>query len=294
VEAARAVLAARAGAAADRTAEGGKSRLDSRLDDESIIAMMTDLRARRATLPATALRVADAALRIADCDETRRSTALVRAALTVACEAAMREVDEGSASAARMDSKAMTPRATSTPALPPATRTPAPSLVALLGGYFEYMARLGDGTSTDRAISLHQRPVGDGTSTTNAAAPAAPYRFERSAWPAKAAVVGAISIEDPFESVGSIKPHDLGTPLTTATAATLRGEYKRAAALLARHRRTGANDKALLEELLRSGPSPHRRRAEDGEAYSEKEFIEWYGAEAGRAKWAAAEMASAE
>ena len=163
-----------------------------------------------------------------------------------------------------------------------------PSMATLLAAYFRYMAELTSGAG-GVAISLHEDPLGRGK-----ADGLPPYCFKQSRWPNRKAVAG-FSIEDPFETVRSIKPHDLCAPLTPKSYAVLQSEYQRAARLLNAHGDPSAPERRaerperraerLLEELLRSGPSPCRRLAEDGKYYDEAEFLEFFGP-SGSAVWA--------
>jgi hypothetical protein len=74
----------------------------------------------------------------------------------------------------------------------------------------------------------------------------------------------------------------------------LRGEYRRAATLLAANltesgdvKPGGMSAADLLEEVLRFGTSPCRRRSdEDGKAYTEQEYVDYYGREEGTHRWA--------
>ena len=121
-------------------------------------------------------------------------------------------------------------RASGTEPRPEHLRATRPSLGVLLHQYFEYMVSLTDSADSGHTISLHEQPrfmdCGDCSCTTS-------YRFPRELWKGKQKVVKeAISIEDPFETVGSVKPHELASSLTSQTAVLLRSEYCRAASLL--------------------------------------------------------------
>ena len=180
-----------------------------------------------------------------------------------------------------------------------------PSLATLLRGFFEYMVSLTEGREGMLAISLHEKPLSRSREISHeprrARAPPGseddaevpPYTFPKSAWTGGGPY--SFSIEDPFETVHSRKPHDLCTPLNKQTTVILRGEYRRAATLLAANlaesgdvKPGGLSAADLLEEVLRLGSSPCRRRSdEDGKAYTEQEYVDYYGREEGTHRWAA-------
>ena len=225
-------------------------------------------------------QVVEAALHIAESPEM--TPVLTRAVLTVAAQIVAAE-GEGRP-----------------PSRGGASADEAPRLAALLRRFFRYMMSLTeDPTMQPLALSLHARPLRDAEESGEASSP--PYCFAKKAWVGKQQIKRGFSIEDPIEVVGSVKPHDLAAPLTTQTTSVLRGEYKRAATLLSANLTEGGETapgglgaRALLDEVLRSGTSPARRKDEgDGEYYTEKEFIEYYGREEGSAKWAAGSSAGA-
>ena len=145
-----------------------------------------------------------------------------------------------------------------------------PGLVALLLGYFEYMAALTSRT-TYRNVALACRPVSPGTSVqerpsraplTTASAPqgslanrghsanavsttstGGSYYFNKERWlegkksspDAQEALQARLSVEDPFETCGSAQPRDVGCTLSAHGQARLTKEYARAASLLRRH-----------------------------------------------------------
>lgn len=182
-------------------------------------------------------------------------------------------------------------------------------LSTLLHGYFRHMLEhAGGGTHSSRTMSLHrlqlartewggkQQVVKNGVSievcaiplalaaTNRFAAPMHPHASARLAptrthphdWHPHTSTPGYPRMpyvaQDPFETCLSIKPHNLGTPLTGKTAATLASEWRRAMALLDDPNMLPSE---VIKELFRSGPSPERRLDVDGAAYCEREFIDY-------------------
>ena len=154
-------------------------------------------------------------------------------------------------------------------------------LAAVALSYFEYMLAQWEGSS------LSLRPGLSGT-----------YRFAKSQWaldgdsgksPAR-----RLSVEDPFETVSSHAPHDIGRTLTIAGFATLKEEWARAARLL--RASVGAPSAqlsresvaALIEPKPRAAPASapkwvksagcERRVDGDGVGYTALEFLDYYGA----------------
>ncbi len=244
--------------------------------------MTGTLQARMEQLHGEAREVVEAALQVAH----HTTGALANAVLAVALE----ESEQSATRAERCDTSSDTVKATGL--------VETPSLAALLRGFFAYMASLAEGKEATLAISLHERPLRsrapvdvDGDDEL-AALP--PYRFPKSTWPDRQSQIKeGFSIEDPFETICSRKPHDLCAPLNKQTTAILRSEYHRAATLLTENLTESGEAKPgsmgaanLLEEVLRSGSSPSKRRDEDGKAYSESEYIDYYGRELGVKRWA--------
>jgi predicted nucleotidyltransferase len=284
--------------------------------------MIATLRSRRKSLSGEARDLVEAALQIA----LHMPGALADAALVVALDEISidleaisikeltQELTQEQAKQPTLSKCGRTDSVTETGDVAGAAPRP-PSLATLLRGFFEYMVSLTEGREGMLAISLHEKPLSRSREISHeplsrsreisheprrARAPPGsesdaevpPYTFPKSAWTGGGPY--SFSIEDPFETVHSRKPHDLCAPLNKQTALILRGEYRRAATLLAANltesgdvKPGGMSAADLLEEVLRFGTSPCRRRSdEDGKAYTEQEYVDYYGREEGTHRWA--------
>ena len=131
---------------------------------------------------------------------------------------------------------------------------PLPGLGRLALGFFEYMARAATDPSragVSLAVRTRRHPPGSALGA---------FEHSKSQWKTSSGRAPAddhpiferLSIEDPFETVDSVAPHDLGRTLNAKNARLLGREYKRAAALL--RRAVNAKDartmSAAVEALL--------------------------------------------
>ena len=122
------------------------------------------------------------------------------------------------------------------------------TLVEVAHRYFAYMAAI-DG---DHTLSLRRAAADDGEESRGA------YVYPKVRWPSKsegaAKDLGArLSLEDPFEVLGSARPHDLGRSLNNKSAKRLHAEWRRAAQLLSVPPSDGdaSHEVRALESLLR-------------------------------------------
>jgi hypothetical protein len=114
--------------------------------------------------------------------------------------------------------------------------------------YFAYMAAI-DG---DHTLSLRRAAADHGSESRGA------YVYPKARWPSKsegaAKDLGArLSLEDPFEVLGSARPHDLGRTLNNKSAKRLHAEWRRAAQLLSvpASDSDASHEARALERLLR-------------------------------------------